>query len=101
MCTSLTLFCFAFYEIGLTLFYKWVKREYLEMTTWVILGSKVLKLFIATACMVFVRFFTHESIVGYALILLGIILITVIYETTFFLLSGKKKDKIINEKNYN
>lgn len=93
MCTSLTLLFFFLYEIGLTLFYKWVKKESVEMTTWVILGSKVLKLVFAAAFLIMVKFFTDEPVVRYALVLLGILVASVVFETAYFLIQGKKSNK--------
>lgn len=92
MCTSLTILFFALYEIGLTLLYMWVKKESAEMTTWVILGSKVLKLLFAAGIVILVKLFTQEDIVKFALTMLGILLVSILYETTYFLLSGKKNN---------
>ena len=93
MCTSLTLAFFLLYEIGLTLFYKWVRKESAEMTTWVILGSKVLKLLFAAGILILVKVFTHEPIVRFALILAGILFLSIIFETAYFLLSIKENLK--------
>lgn len=92
MCTSLTILFFVLYEIGLTLLYMWVKKESAEMTTWVILGSKVLKLLFAAGIVILVKLFTQEVIVQFALTMLGILLVSILYETTYFLLSGKKNN---------
>lgn len=92
MCTSLTILFFVLYEIGLTLLYMWVKKESAEMTTWVILGSKVLKLLFAAGIVILVKLFTQEDIVQFALTMLGILLVSILYETTYFLLSGKKNN---------
>lgn len=92
MCTSLTILFFVLYEIGLTLLYMWVKKESAEMTTWVILGSKVLKLLFAAGIVILVKLFTQEDIVKFALTMLGILLVSILYETTYFLLSGKKNN---------
>lgn len=92
MCTSLIILFFVLYEIGLTLLYMWVKKESAEMTTWVILGSKVLKLLFAAGIVILVKLFTQEDIVQFALTMLGILLVSIFYETTYFLLSGKKKN---------
>lgn len=98
MCTSLTILLFALYEAGLTLLYKWVKKESVEMTTWVILGSKVGKLILAAACLMMVRFFTDEPFIRYAFTLLGILIASVVFETAYFLIQGKKV-KNSNERN--
>lgn len=92
MCTSLIILFFVLYEIGLTLLYMWVKKESAEMTTWVILGSKVLKLLFAAGIVILVKLFTQEDIVQFALTMLGILLVSILYETTYFLLSGKKNN---------
>lgn len=92
MCTSLIFLFFVLYEIGLTLLYMWVKKESAEMTTWVILGSKVLKLLFAAGIVILVKLFTQEDIVQFALTMLGILLVSIFYETTYFLLSGKKNN---------
>ena len=92
MCTSLTILFFVLYEIGLTLLYMWMKKESAEMTTWVILGSKVLKLLFAAGIVILVKLFTQEDIVKFALTMLGILLVSILYETTYFLLSGKKNN---------
>ncbi|MCQ2267629.1 MAG: hypothetical protein MJZ83_01985 [Bacteroidaceae bacterium] len=70
----------------------WVKKESAEMTTWVILGSKVLKLLFAAGIVILVKLFTQEDIVQFALTMLGILLVSILYETTYFLLSGKKNN---------
>lgn len=93
MCISLTILFFIVYEIILTLFYNWVKKESAEMSTWVILGSKLLKFIFAVAIIVLVHLFTDEPIVRFAFIVLGILMVTIIYETGYFILSGKKKTK--------
>ena len=93
MCISLTILFFIVYEIVLTLFYNWVKKESAEMSTWVILGSKLLKFIFAVAIIALVHLFTEESIVRFAFIVLGILMVTIIYETGYFILSGKKKTK--------
>lgn len=93
MCISLTILFFILYEIVLTLFYNWVKKESAEMSTWVILGSKLLKFIFAVAIIVLVHLFTDEQIVRFAFIVLGILMVTIIYETGYFILSGKKKTK--------
>lgn len=90
MCISLAILFFILYEVGLTFLYKWVKKESVDMVIWTVLGSKVLKLFFAVAIIVFVRLFTDEPIVRYALIMLGILIVTIIYETSYFVLSSKK-----------
>ena len=97
MCISLVILFFIFYEIGLTLLYNWVNREYTEMTTWVILGSKMVKFICAVIIMVLIHWFTDEPIVRIAFIMLGILMVTIIYETGYFILSGKKNRKL-NEK---
>lgn len=90
MCISLAILFFILYEVGLTFLYKWVKKESADMVIWTILGSKVLKLIFAVAIIVFVRLFTDEPIVRYALIMLCILIVTIIYETCYFVLSSKK-----------
>jgi len=97
MCISLAILFFILYEIGLTLFYNWVKKDSVEMATWVILGSKILKFIFAVAIIVLVHFFTDEPIVRFTFVMLGILIVTIIYETGYFIFSGKKNRKL-NEK---
>ena len=68
----------------------------MEMTTWVILGSKVLKLIFAAGILILVRFFTEEPIFSFGIKLIIILLISIIIESAYFLYNGKRK--INNEK---
>lgn len=90
MCTCIMVISFVLYELGLTLFYKWVKENSQEMTVWVVLGSKVIKLLIGVLWIVGVALFTEEPILTFSMLTLLVLLLTIIYETVFFLKNGKK-----------
>ena len=93
MCASLTALFFILYEVGLTLLYNWIKKETPEMTTWLILGSKPVKLVIAVMILLLVRFVTSESVVRFGIFLLVILLLSVVYESVYFIRRGKKNNK--------
>ena len=60
------------------------------MTVWVVLGSKVIKLLVGVLWIVGVALFTEEPILTFSMLTLLVLLLTIIYETVFFLKNGKK-----------
>ena len=83
MCITLMVLFLTLYEVGFILLYNGVRKKHAEMTLWVIMGSKVCKLFVACAMLVCVKMFTEESLTRFAIALLIALLISILIESAY------------------
>lgn len=97
MFTCIMVAFFVIYELGLSFFYKWAKENNQEMIVWIVLGSKVVKILLGVMWIVLVALLTDEPVVAFTLSTLLVLLLTIIYETVFFLKYGKKGNRNENE----
>jgi len=79
---------FVFYEAVLISIHKLLQKENPEMVIWVILGSKIIKMLLTIGVIFIVPRVTDIPMKTFALVTVGIYLITIIIESIFFL---KKK----------
>lgn len=79
---------FVFYEAVIISIHKLLQKENPELVIWVILGSKLIKMLLTLGAIFLVPRFTNIPIKTFALVTVGIYLISIIVESIFFL---KKK----------
>lgn len=79
---------FVFYEAVLVSIYRLLKKENPEMTMWLILGSKVIKLLLTILVIFIVPRVTEIPLKTFALTAVAVYFVTIIFESIFFL---KKK----------
>lgn len=90
MCVSLMILFFVLYEVGFIQLYRWARANNPEMTLWVIMGSKALKVIAAGIMLVFVRFLTDEPLVRFGIIMLAVLLLSVLIESAYCLRNREK-----------
>lgn len=79
---------FVFYEAVLVSIYKLIKAQNPEMTIWIIMISKIVKMLLTIGAIFLVPKFTEIPMKHFALAAVGVYFITIIFESIFFL---KKK----------
>ena len=79
---------FVFYETLVISIYRLLQKENPEMTMWVIMGSKVIKLLLTIGVIFLVPRLTEIPMKSFALTTVGIYFVSLIVESIFFL---KKK----------
>ena len=79
---------FVFYEAVIISIYRLLQQSNPEMTLWVIMGSKLIKMALAVGAIFLVPRLTAIPMKTFALVTVGIYLVSIIIESIFFL---KKK----------
>lgn len=79
---------FIFYESVLISIYRLIAKSNPEQTTWIILGSKVVKILLTVGAILAVRYLTEIPLKRFALSAVAIYFVTILFESVYFL---KKK----------
>jgi len=79
---------FVMMEILIVWAHRWTVHNTPEYSLWVVMGAKVLKLFLAVGAILLVHFFSEIPIVTFSLWLLGCYITSIVVESAFFI---KKK----------
>lgn len=88
-----TLIGFIFIESVIISIYRLLMKQDPSMATWVILGSKVIKILLTIGWILFVKYTTEVPIKKFALITVAIYLISTVVETICLLKMRKKDEK--------
>lgn len=86
---------FVFYESLIVGIYNAVVKDYPQATLWVTLGSKLIKVMLSVVAVLLIKTMTEVPLKPFALTLVGIYLLSIIFETIYFL---KKKPNNENNK---
>jgi len=86
---------FVFYESLVVGIYNAVVKDFPQSLLWITLGSKIVKMLLSIIAFVAVKLLTDIPIKPFALTLVGIYLVSIIFETIYFL---KKKPNNENNK---
>lgn len=82
------IFGFIFYESIIVGIYNAVVKDYPQAVLWITMGSKIIKIIISVTAILLVRMLTEIPLESFALTLVGIYFVSIIFETIYFL---KKK----------
>lgn len=85
--------CFIFFESVVISIYNLLQKQNPEMTLWVVMGSKLLKILFTVSAIFLVPRFTEIPMKPFALVTVGIYFISILFETIFFLKKNKQNDK--------
>jgi len=86
---------FVFYESLVVSIYKIIVKDYPQATLWITMGSKLIKILLSVTTVLMVKTMTDIPLKPFALTLVGIYLLSIIFETIYFL---KKKPNNENKK---
>ena len=85
--------CFIFFESVVISIYNLLQKQNPELTLWVVMGSKLLKILFTVGAIFLVPRLTEIPMKQFALVTVGIYFISILFETIFFLKKNKKNDK--------
>lgn len=82
--------CFIFFESVVISIYRLVQKQNPQMTLWVVMGSKLIKILFTLGAIVLVPKYTEIPMKHFALVTVGVYLVSIIVETVFFLKKNKQ-----------
>lgn len=85
--------CFIFFESVVISIYNLLQKQNPELTLWVVMGSKLLKILFTVGAIFLVPRFTEIPMKTFALVTVGVYFISILFETIFFLKKNKQNDK--------
>lgn len=92
MWIEILIICFVFFESVVISIYRLVKQQNPEMTLWVVMGSKLLKILFTVVAIFVVPQVTEIPMKRFALVTVGVYLVSILVETVFFLKKDKQHD---------
>lgn len=92
MWIEILIICFVFFESVVISIYRLVKQQNPEMILWVVMGSKLLKILFTVGAIFVVPQVTEIPMKRFALVTVGVYLVSILVETVFFLKKDKQHD---------